>query len=93
MQNPMINDHATLIGIEECRASGINSRVTRKIIAPAANPIRTGMMGWNNHETYAAGTAAIGWGRLVKKAAQKHFQIDAPAARIGTATASPSGIL
>ena len=67
--------------------------MTKYIIAPAANPNSGNVNGSNNHTAIAAGTAATGCGKLVSTAKQKHRTMLAPRARIGSATANPSGML
>jgi hypothetical protein len=51
------------------------------------------MSGSNSQTRRLEGTAAIGCGRLVRNAKKKQRQIEAPFERIGSATASPSGML
>ena len=82
-----------VIGFSLLNASGSISSRTRKIMAPAANPMRRGIRGWKNQEKMLAGTAASGWGKLVKQAARKQRGRLAPARLKGIAIAKPSGIL
>ena len=92
-ENPSVKAQAISTGRRSCSASGISSNSTRKIIAPAANPSRGTMRGSKNQTRRAAGTAAIGCGRLVRKAAVKQWRMLAPRARMGIDTARPSGTL
>ena len=66
----MVKNQAIFTGVSLSNASGMISNRIRKIMAPAANPIRIVIIGLKNQDAKLAGTAAMGCGRLVKKAVE-----------------------